>query len=233
LRRSYRLTRTPVKRAFALTAFSTEGTIPAMRWLPALLIVALAPPAFADSRTAKARAYYESGMAHYTLDEYDQAIEAFQAAFRERPDPVFLYNIAQAARLAKKTEMALHYYEKYLHLLSESAPNRAEVEERIASLQKVLTEQAAATNAKPATPLPPAPEVPPTSPPSTPQVAPAETPIVPAAPVPVYRKWWLWTLVAAGAVLIGGAVALGVTLGGGPSPPGADYGPLPIGLLIR
>lgn len=207
-----------------------------MRWRVALLLVAgLAPSAGADSRTARARALYESGMAHYTLDEYDQAIEAFQAAFRERPDPVFLYNIAQAARLAKKTEMALHYYEKYLHA-SEHATNRAEVEERIQSLEKVLAEQTAATNAKPATPLPPTAE-PPVAPPVTPPVgheAPAAPNDQPPARVPVYKRWWLWTIVAL-AVVGGTAVALGLTLGtgSGASAPPADYGPLPIGFFGR
>src|SRR5262245_33641371 len=113
------------------------------------LLLAAAPPGRADERSDKAKEAYQQGIAHFTLDEYDAAITCFQDAFRIKADPAFLYNIAQAARLGKKPEMALQYYEKYLRLSKEPPPNAREVRERIDSLQRLLRETNAASNAKP------------------------------------------------------------------------------------
>jgi tetratricopeptide (TPR) repeat protein len=170
--------------------------------------VALATPA-EDSPRAEARRHYESGLAHFNLREYPQAVEDFQAAYRLRPDPVFLYNLGQSYRLANDPDQALYFYRAYLRT-SESAPNRREVEDRIAVLEKLMADkqklatppdQALSPDAKA-----PAAEKPAAS-------TPAAAVVVTAPPpepkrTPVYKRWWLWT--AVGVVAAGAAVGIGV-----------------------
>src|SRR5690242_15095704 len=83
-----------------------------------------------DPKIAEAKQHFESGMAHFNLQEYKAAVDEFEAAYRLRPDPVFLYNIAQAYRLDDHAEQALHFYKAYLRSAPD-ARNRAEVEQRI------------------------------------------------------------------------------------------------------
>ena len=79
-----------------------------------------------DSQRAEARRHYEAGLAHFNLREYKQAVDEFQAAYRLRPDPVFLYNLGQSYRLANDPEQALYFYRAYLRT-SDNPPNRPEV----------------------------------------------------------------------------------------------------------
>jgi tetratricopeptide (TPR) repeat protein len=81
-----------------------------------------------------------SGLAHYNLQEYKDAIADFEAAYRLKPDPVFLYNLAQAHRLPDSLERALYFYRAFLRA-SPSAPNRREVEERITTLERAIAEK--------------------------------------------------------------------------------------------
>src|SRR3954463_12832724 len=89
-----------------------------------------------DPKVAEARQHYESGLARYNLKEYKAAIEEFEAAYRLKPDPVFLYNLGQTYRLADDPEQALHFYRAYLRERP-TAGNRKDVEERIAQLEEV------------------------------------------------------------------------------------------------
>lgn len=98
----------------------------------------LCAPAFAkgelDPDVVEAKRHFERGLAHYNLREYLNAIEEFESAYRFKPDPVFLYNLGQAHRLANDPEHALYFYKAYLRNLP-NAENRAEVEGRIAELE--------------------------------------------------------------------------------------------------
>src|SRR5262249_55013584 len=78
--------------------------------------VARAQAAAADDDATKARALFDKGMAHFHLEEYPQAIDKWEAGFRVKPVPEFLYNIAQAYRLSKQPDKALSFYKKYLHM---------------------------------------------------------------------------------------------------------------------
>lgn len=162
-----------------------------------------------DAQRDEVRRHFESGLAHFNLREYKQAIEEFQAAYRLRPDPVFLYNLGQAYRLADDPEQALYFYRSYLRT-SEDAPNRREVEDRIAALEKVIADKR-----KLATPpdhaLPPGAQKNAQAAASKDTRAAAATagPATPAPkPTPLYRRWWLWT--AVGVVVAGAAVGVGV-----------------------
>ncbi|MCA1664623.1 MAG: hypothetical protein LC659_10200 [Myxococcales bacterium] len=105
----------------------------------ALVLLAAAPVDAKpeDPKIAAARQHYEAGLAHYNLEEYRDAVVEFEAAYRLRPDPVFLYNLGQAYRLGDNPEQALHFYRAYLRTLP-AAPNRAEVEGRITDLEQVV-----------------------------------------------------------------------------------------------
>lgn len=157
-----------------------------------------------DPRGAEAKQHYDSGLAAFNLQDYDNAVREFEAAYRLLPDPVFLYNLAQSHRLATRHERALYFYRAYLRTSSDP-PNRDEVLGRIETLEKLIAEQANAQK-------PPDGTLPPEA--QQPAPAPATAVAAPSPPErkrkPVYRQWWLWTIV--GVVAAGAAVGLGVGL---------------------
>ena len=111
-----------------------------------------------DPKIAEARLHYESGLARFNLKEYKPAIEEFEAAYRLKPDPVFLYNLGQAYRLADDPEQALHFYRAYLRERP-AAANRHDVEERVTQLEGVIAAKRSAAHPPdhtlaPETPLP-------------------------------------------------------------------------------
>lgn len=113
-----------------------------LRALPHLLLalffaLSVAPaPAHADK--AKAKDHFRKGMAKYDIEKWDEAITEFELGYTEEPDPVFLYNIAQAHRRATRSQKAVEFYRKFLNKRPDT-PNRKEVEDHIAALEKSLT----------------------------------------------------------------------------------------------
>ena len=47
-----------------------------------------------------ARQHYQAGTAAFNLGDFPKAVIEYKAAYTAKQDPTFLYNIAQAARLA-------------------------------------------------------------------------------------------------------------------------------------
>lgn len=181
-------------------------------------ITALPTMARADD-AATARDAYGKGMAHYHLEEYDAAIEEWERGFRAKPAPEFLYNIAQAYRLSKRPDKALSFYQKYLRV-SPEAKNREEVEHQMAALQEVLDKQRKSAESPPQGPLPatgvttpPATTTTTTPPPATEQPATRVDLVAQPADKPIYKKGWFWGVVVGGAVVVAGAITLGVVLG--------------------
>jgi tetratricopeptide (TPR) repeat protein len=188
--------------------------------------VAVATPSVAWSasgadaaRIRSARSHYEQAVSHYNLDEFAPALAEFREAYRLKPDPSFLFNIAQCHRRLGENEAALDFYRKYLRSLPD-APNRADVERTIAELRARPAAPDGAPAAGPALPpagtAPQAAEVPapaPVAPPATtsPEAEgiasvslPAPVP-VPLEHTPLYRRWWFWT--ALGAMAVGAVIA--------------------------
>ena len=120
----------------------------------------LGGPAHAEDKVA-ARAHWESGTKFYDLGKYDDAIREFEAAYQAKSDPAFLYNLAQSHRLAGHSADALRFYRTYLRNAPRAA-NRADIEQRIAELEKVTSERPAI---EPTPVVPPLGAPPPAAPP--------------------------------------------------------------------
>jgi hypothetical protein len=126
--------------------------------------VALATPPAADAagKPSDAKAHADRARRLYDLRLYDKAIEEFEAAYRDSGDPAYLYNLGQSHRLAGHTEQAIRNYELYLEKVPQ-APNRPDIEKRIAELKPAAAP--APAEPPPAAPPPPAPPVAAPSPP--------------------------------------------------------------------
>lgn len=111
--------------------------------------------AFADDEaTEQARRHYQEAQKQFDLGMWDAAVSEFTKAYELRPDPNFLYNMAQAYRRGGNVRRAIDLYKNYLIKVPKSS-QRAEVEERIQSLQRQLDDEE--RDAKRNTPSPLAP----------------------------------------------------------------------------
>jgi tetratricopeptide (TPR) repeat protein len=102
---------------------------------PASALAQNQPPAdgSATDAAARARDHASNGRRLYDLRRYDPAIREFEQAYQLDNDPAHLYNIAQSHRLANHVPEAIAAYRAYLDRLPD-APNRPDVERRIAEL---------------------------------------------------------------------------------------------------
>lgn len=177
----------------------------------------------ADNKAA-AKQHFETGLRAYNVGEFETAAEEYKLAYKLNPDPVLLYNCAQAYRLANKLSDALLFYRSYLRNVP-NATNRAAVQERIQLLETQLTQQRQLT-APPneAVALGSQPDASrPTPPPAEPTPAPAATtPSEPpnaltASPTPATEtkppRRALVIGVAVGSVVVVVGLALGLGLG--------------------
>ena len=143
-------------------------------------------PAWAQDAAAEAAQHYEKGMSHYNLGRFDDAVKEFSAAFELQPEPILLYNIAQAYRSKGTAEQAIFFYRRYL-ALEPRAKNRADIEKRIKELEDIARRQAAVKD-KPPTEIQPTGKPTGTTPtpvtPTPPVVKPTPTP-TPVTPTPV------------------------------------------------
>ena len=98
-----------------------RGVLP---WLLALVL--LGRDARADEAAEAARAAYQQGIQHYNLAEFEEALKAFTEAYRKKPDPVFLFNIAQCHRHLGRFQDAAFAFRRYLQA-AEAAPNREQL----------------------------------------------------------------------------------------------------------
>lgn len=142
----------------------------------AFAVVFTAGPAHADKSAAKD--HYERGTRAYNLGRFDQAIDHFARAYEAHPSPVFLFNIAQAHRLAGHCEKAAFFYRRYLSEEPDS-PARAEIDGHLRTLADCAQEE---PKAPPPAPPPPPPES--TSPKAASPVSTSTPPAPPPTPPP-------------------------------------------------
>src|SRR6476469_6835022 len=88
----------------------------------AALVALAAGPAQAED-AEKARQLFQQGSKYYDVGQFDKAIEAWQQGYDQKPDPGFLYNIAQAYRQKQDAAKAIFFYKGYLRN-SPKAKNR-------------------------------------------------------------------------------------------------------------
>ena len=164
-----------------------------------VLMLALAGVARAESPAEiEARQHFTAAQKAFEHARWSEALAEYQASYALSKYPAILYKIALCEDQMAQYAAALDAYQKYLEADPQS-DRRQGIEERIAKLKEQLAP-------------PPAPAAT-----ETPAVAPAPAAVVvaPAPAVekrkPVYKKWWVWTIVG---VAVAG-VALGVGLGVG------------------
>jgi tetratricopeptide (TPR) repeat protein len=156
-----------------------------------------------EDESAKARSHYRTAQTHYNLGEFREAAEQYMEAYRLKPTPLLLFNIAQAWRLAGEPQRALFHYRRYLGAMP-AAANRTQVEEFIAALDAQLA--AAAPRSEPpaaAAPAEPAPAA--AAPPSATPAPPAAT--APPAEPPRPVSPWPWVALGGTAAALAGAGA--------------------------
>ena len=130
--------------------------------IAALALCVLAPwVARAETDAEKkqrAKERYEIATRFYDVGKYGEAVKEYEEAYMLTGDPALLFNIGQAYRLWDHSEDAIRVYKNYLRQRPD-AVNRADVEKKIADLDKVVEERrrsGGAPLAEPAAP-PPAP----------------------------------------------------------------------------
>jgi tetratricopeptide (TPR) repeat protein len=185
--------------------------------------------AVAEDATAQARKYFQSASKHFDLGEYREALEDFKSGYRLKDDPIFLYNIGQCERLLGHNVEAIRSYKAYLRRKPD-APNRGEVQKKVDALEQAQRSQERASSTPPnqvlesehggepgtehATPPPttPTPESTPNAPTATqtPEQNQALTQTAAPRKTPIYKKWWLWTIVGVAAVGIAVGTGVGV-----------------------
>ena len=98
---------------------------------------------------AAARAHFKTGSTYYDLGKYDDAIREFEAAYEAKSDPAFLFNLAQAHRLADHPAEALHFYRTYLRYVPDP-PNLADIETKMKALEKLAASRPTPPESAPA-----------------------------------------------------------------------------------
>lgn len=148
-----------------------------MRWLAVLVVVGLAARAAAQPASATkvvADKEFAEGQAKYVAGDFQGAAEKFKVAYELVSDPVYLFNIAQAYRLAKLCAQAADYYQQFI----QASPDPAS-RDKAARFRDEMTECAKSSALAPQIPPPPSPPAapPPHSEPAAPTPV-AETPSV-------------------------------------------------------
>jgi len=155
-----------------------------------------------ESQLAEAKRHYAAASKFYDLAEYEGALREFKEAYRAVEDPAFLFNIAQCHRKLGHTQDAITFYKNYLRRAPHAA-NRAEVERRIAELERGPAARPPGPPTGDATPgadaqvAPLVLDLPPPTPPTPRQ--PEQTLVVSPAPAaapeaPFYRRGWFWVV---------------------------------------
>ncbi len=166
----------------------------------------------------KAKQHFEDGQKAYQLGEFPRAIREFRAAFDISGEPILLYNLGQAYRLAKDYERGLFFFKQFLAAGAGSRSEHDVVQQKVSELETLLAAQNKTQHSPPTGTVKPPDTVPPAQPETpvapTPQVSkPSPAPEAPSrttanASRPWYRNPAGWTLLAGGVaiVVIGGAL---------------------------
>jgi tetratricopeptide (TPR) repeat protein len=171
----------------------------------------------------QAREHYEKATRLYDVGKYGEAISEYEEAYLLIGDAALLFNIGQAYRLWDHSEDAIRAYKNFLRQRPDAA-NRADVEKKIADLERVVEDRrrgGAAPSPAEAYPPPgqganglppgavPVPVVaPPTAAPGSQPGAVVVGQSIPAAPAKPERSWLVYPLLGlSGACLLTAGIA--------------------------
>jgi|GEM_PF-1727581 tetratricopeptide (TPR) repeat protein len=152
-----------------------------------------------DTKT-QAVEHFRRGKVAFDLGHFAEALKQYESAYRLLPAPKMLFNIGQCYRNLNRYEQALFAFRRYRRELP-NAPNIQAVEKLLVELKEKLRLQHEAERKEKeekkrrldeATRLA--------------KLQAASRPAV-ARDIPIYKKWWFWTVV--GSVALGGG-AVGV-----------------------
>lgn len=101
--------------------------------LPCAPLAAQTTASPTDAQRARAREHYGEGQTHFDAGRFEDARAAFEAAYREVPNPVVLLGVASAEERLGRLLDAARTLRRYLRERVD-APDRAAIEERIATL---------------------------------------------------------------------------------------------------
>ena len=180
----------------------------ALLFVPALAV--------ADDASA-AREHYKKGTRLYELNRFADAAAEYELAYQLKDDPALLFNIGQAYRFDGQNKKALLAYKQYLRKVP-AATNRTDIEQHIAALEKLLDDEKRASSSPPTGTIAPTGTVT-NEPAHATNEGAALTATATAAPrpserTPVYKKWWVWTIVGVGVAAIAVGVGVGVSQSG-------------------
>ncbi len=97
---------------------------------------ALAQPA---DRVARARALYMEGQAHYDGGRFAEAATKMRAAYELTNAPELAFNVARVYERMSEYDQAIRYFRIYLRRGTLEAPERADIQARIAALREART----------------------------------------------------------------------------------------------
>lgn len=113
----------------------------------AVIVVAAMRPAAADADPAaleQAKAHNRAAESHYAAERYPEAIVEYRKAYELVPRPLFIFNVAQAQRLARQYEAAIASYEQFIDL-EPSHRLVPEARDHIAEIEAALRDRRAKT----------------------------------------------------------------------------------------
>jgi tetratricopeptide (TPR) repeat protein len=159
-----------------------------------------------DSDREAAREATRQATAAFNLGQYDEAATLYEKAYKLVSDPILLYDLGQAYRLANKLDKALVAYRSYLRTAPEDAPNRPKVEQWVSELEWTSTLQSKhevlKTESPPPAVLPPAPAAPAPAPSTSARTDLVSTVPSQESPSPAsWKKWAPWAGAGVTAVL--------------------------------
>jgi tetratricopeptide (TPR) repeat protein len=93
-----------------------------------------------EAPTDRAKALFAEGNQHFNLNELAQALELYKRAYRIRPLPAFLFNMAQCHRKLGNYQEAINMYQSYLVGVPD-ASNKDMVQSLIEESKKGLADQ--------------------------------------------------------------------------------------------
>jgi tetratricopeptide (TPR) repeat protein len=176
-----------------MTAIPWAGRTGRIAGVVLILALLLGGPARADpdGDRALARRRYDEGLAAVDRGDLEEALAAFQEAYRLRPHPLVLYNVGQAYAALGRPREAVEALERYLKEAGSTAP---------ADRRETVAQQILALKAK----LPP----PPQSPPPPAPILPSDTELSSPAAVARPSNAGAYGLTAGGLAILGGALGL-------------------------